>query len=379
MSDNHLRRRHALALLLTAMAAIAGYALMVYLTLQSNADDTLRTHLGRTRVYLEEAARHAESHLDTTDAVSAEEAFPDFRHAVFTAEAEHDFALEVADESMQQQTGVLLTQLDVQMDAYLEDVDALLAKGIALSPDHPEVRDLLLRELSELTEMVDRVIAAHQAERDRLTRELLLWELVPVLLILIILLLEYLFIFRPMAQTITDDRAALEALNRELERLASTDTLTGAFNRRKFQELSARESAAARRSGTPLSLVLLDIDHFKQFNDVHGHETGDAVLREVAQVLQENIRENDYLVRWGGEEFLVFAPGSGVPAGQVLGEKLRSKIAAHKVSGVHEVTISVGVVTVDGSTAMDLAIRRADEALYRAKANGRNQVCVAEA
>jgi diguanylate cyclase (GGDEF)-like protein len=379
MSDNHLRRRHALALLLTALAAIAGYALMVCLTLESNADEALRTHLGRTRVYLEEAARHAQTHLDTTDTVSAEEAFPDFRHAVFTAEAEHDFTVALADESLQQRTGVLLTQLDMQMDAYLEDVDALLAKGIALSPEHPEVRELLLRELSELTEMVDRVIAAHQAERDRLTRELLLWELVPVLLILLILLLEYLFIFRPMAQTITKDRAALEALNRELERLASTDTLTGAFNRRKFQEIAARACAAARRDGTPLSLVLMDIDHFKQFNDLHGHETGDAVLREVAQVLRENVRENDYLVRWGGEEFLVFAPGSGAQAGQALAEKLRTRIAAHKVSGVHEVTISAGAVTVDGNTAMDAAIRRADEALYRAKANGRNQVCVATA
>lgn len=379
MSDHHLRRRHALALLLTALAAISGYGLMVYLTLDSNADHALRTHLGRTRVYLEEAARHARSHLDTTDAVSPEEAFPDFRHAILTAENEHDVALALAGAVQHQQTGVLLTQLDLQMDAYLRDVDALLAQGIALSPEHPEVRELLLQELNELTEMVDRVIAAHDAERERLTRELLLWELVPVVLILVILVLEYLFIFRPMAQTITEDRAALEALNRELERLASTDTLTGAFNRRKFQELSVRECAAARRGGTPLSLVLLDIDHFKQFNDVHGHETGDAVLREVAQVLRENIRENDYLVRWGGEEFLVFAPGSGAPAGHALAEKLRTRIAAHKVSGVHEVTISLGVVTVDGNTAMDAAIRRADEALYRAKANGRNQVCIAAA
>lgn len=378
MSDNHLRRRHALALLLTALAATAGYGLMVYLTLMSNAESELRTRLGRTRVYLEEAARHAKAHLDTSDDVPPEEAFPDFMEAIHTADHEHDLAVALADDEMHQETGILLTQLDLQMEAYLRDVNALLSQGLALSPNHPEVQRLLQTELGRLTEMVDRVIASHQEERDRLTRELLLWELLPLFLIFTILLLEYIFIFRPMAQTITADRAALEALNRELERLASTDTLTGAFNRRRFQELATRECAAARRNGAMLSLVLLDIDHFKLFNDEHGHDTGDAVLREVAGVLRDNLRENDYLVRWGGEEFLIFAPGANANAGQALAEKLRARVAAHKVAGLHDVTISVGVVTVDGSAVMDVAIRRADEALYRAKANGRNQVCIAE-
>jgi diguanylate cyclase (GGDEF)-like protein len=173
-------------------------------------------------------------------------------------------------------------------------------------------------------------------------------------------------------------------LHRVVERQAVTDALTGLANRRQFYEVLGREYERAQRFGQPVSLILLDIDDFKQINDSRGHLAGDAVLHSVAATLGEVIREIDLAARYGGEEFAVLLPQTGPEGAANLAERLRSEIAARKIRfGTEEiagVTASFGVAAgpVNEQTQIDL-IASADAALYQAKREGKNHVTVSGA
>ena len=162
----------------------------------------------------------------------------------------------------------------------------------------------------------------------------------------------------------------------ELERLSSTDRLTGAWNRAHLDRVVASELDRSARSRQPLSLVLLDIDHFKLINDTHGHQSGDAVLCELVRAVGASVRSVDTLFRWGGEEFVVLAPSTGHRTGAILAEKIRRKLEQHDFGSVGSVTASLGVAEYVATESAQIWFRRADEALYRAKAGGRNCVCV---
>ena len=178
----------------------------------------------------------------------------------------------------------------------------------------------------------------------------------------------------------------LEASNRrafvlelELHRDARTDALTGLDNRRAMQERGPLELKRALRAGVPVALVLCDIDHFKNINDRHGHEVGDAVLRSVARTLRATVRETDLLGRWGGEEFLAVLVDSDARRAAEVAERMRAAVAAAPLEGVAEpATISIGVATrqhVDTvADAWEALLKEADTHLYRAKSEGRNRV-----
>jgi len=170
---------------------------------------------------------------------------------------------------------------------------------------------------------------------------------------------------------------ALQEANDRLELLATTDTLTGAYSRRKFNELVSGEVERARRYGHSLSLFILDIDHFKLVNDTHGHDAGDIVLRELADIIRAETRSADALARWGGEEFVVLAPGVGDRGCAELAERVRTAVAAHAFSGVGRVTASLGVAEYARGDTPDMLFARADRALYDAKEGGRDRVEVA--
>jgi diguanylate cyclase (GGDEF)-like protein/PAS domain S-box-containing protein len=165
----------------------------------------------------------------------------------------------------------------------------------------------------------------------------------------------------------------------ELYRLATTDPLTGIGNRRSFFDRAAIEVDKARRYARPLSLITLDIDHFKQINDRHGHECGDAVLKGVASRAAGLLRSVDLLGRIGGEEFGIVLPETPFVRGIEVAERLRHEIAALPYPSAMEsisVSASFGVSTLDASPAdsLEALMRRADHALYQAKASGRNAV-----
>jgi diguanylate cyclase (GGDEF)-like protein/hemerythrin-like metal-binding protein len=170
----------------------------------------------------------------------------------------------------------------------------------------------------------------------------------------------------------------LRAQIADLERLSSTDRLTGAWNRAHLDRVVAAELDRSMRSRQPVSLILLDIDHFKRVNDTLGHLAGDSVLCELVKVIGAAIRSVDTLFRWGGEEFVVLATATGYRAGATLAENIRAKAAQHRFTGVGSVTISLGVAEHIATESTEIWFRRVDEALYRAKEGGRNRVCVDE-
>jgi two-component system, cell cycle response regulator len=175
---------------------------------------------------------------------------------------------------------------------------------------------------------------------------------------------------------------------RKLAEGALHEPLTGLYNRRHFQERLASELAACQRHQHPLSLLLIDIDHFKKVNDAHGHLAGDEALKMIAHVMQGALRREDVLARYGGEEFVVLARETPVAGGKSLGERIRKAVERSRLSweGQHlaltvsiGVTVSVGIADFQpGRTDRDL-IEAADRALYQAKQAGRNCVVVVEA
>jgi diguanylate cyclase (GGDEF)-like protein len=167
---------------------------------------------------------------------------------------------------------------------------------------------------------------------------------------------------------------ALLASNRQLEELSRTDALTGLRNRRSFDEELAMRFEYALRYGRPLTLVMIDIDHFKEVNDAFGHPVGDAVLQKVAEVLKRTTRRSDVVARFGGEEFAVLLPETPMREALQFAEKIRAAVAAEDLGpGMPpRITISAGVAAISQSPE-DL-VAAADAALYRAKRSGRNRV-----
>ena len=172
--------------------------------------------------------------------------------------------------------------------------------------------------------------------------------------------------------------AELRAARHDIELLARTDSLTGLWNRRHFEDTVETEIERARRYGTPLSLLTLDADHFKRINDSHGHHVGDDVLREIARLLGLQIRRSDLLCRWGGEEFMVLVPETDGDRAAAMAEKIRERVAAHEFDGVGRVTVSIGVGQAGPHETADAWLRRVDAALYEAKLQGRNRVVLAD-
>jgi diguanylate cyclase (GGDEF)-like protein/hemerythrin-like metal-binding protein len=160
----------------------------------------------------------------------------------------------------------------------------------------------------------------------------------------------------------------------DLESLRATDPLTGAWNRVQLERLVDVEISRATRSGQPLTLVLLDIDHFKRVNDFYGHLTGDAVLKEFAGRIRQRMRGSDSLFRWGGDEFVVLAASVGYRGGAALAEGLRRTIADERFAEVGPITASLGVTEYIEGESAETWFERTDQALYAAKTAGRNRM-----
>lgn len=168
------------------------------------------------------------------------------------------------------------------------------------------------------------------------------------------------------------------AARSELRRQAQTDSLTRVFNRRRFMDLAGRALSAALRHGEALSVMMLDVDRFKAINDAHGHDVGDAVLVEVAARCSSLLRQEDVFGRVGGEEFAVLLPRIGGDDALVAAERIRSAVGGsgyRTPQGELRVTVSIGLSSIQGHDTLESMLKRADEALYRAKDEGRDRTC----
>ncbi len=168
-------------------------------------------------------------------------------------------------------------------------------------------------------------------------------------------------------------------LERELRERATTDTLTGVFNRRKMEEEIEQEiQKHARHSAPPISMAIFDIDRFKHVNDTFGHDAGDIVLKQVVDLVRQQLRDADMLARWGGEEFVILSSETALKEMYIVAERIRTTVETHPVAHVGRVTISLGIGEYRPGETQQSLLKRIDDALYLAKQSGRNQTRIAE-
>ncbi|HWK44806.1 MAG TPA: diguanylate cyclase [Stellaceae bacterium] len=245
-----------------------------------------------------------------------------------------------------------------------------------MDPSLPaELGPLFAIARDSLPKRLDAVAGIRQKVSERQSASLQWLEWVMLLVILLFLLVEAIAIFRPMVRRIRRDA-------RDLLRLATTDVLTGALNRRSFIARGQLELDRAIRHGRPLSLLMLDADHFKKVNDTFGHAGGDAVLRALADHLARTVRSSDLFGRLGDEEFAILLPETVLAAATGMAERLRAGIAAQVVISEDRAivfTVSIGVAMAEaGRTDVQHLLNAADAALHAAKVGGRNRVSIGD-
>jgi diguanylate cyclase (GGDEF)-like protein len=266
-----------------------------------------------------------------------------------------------------------------------------LAEGIAFcSMTRAAPQPNNMTEVLDLTEsfvaVMDRIVDQYTLEAEQRLRRFRFFELGVMTLILVVLGLEILFIFRPLARKLRRTAGSLETAMAELGRLSRRDGLTGVYNRRAFDEQLGDEWRRASRNHKPVSIILLDVDLFKEFNDTFGHQAGDRALIQVAQAVQARAeRVTDTVARYGGEEFVVLMPGTDAIGAQKVAEDIRGTVEnlniPHTGSGAGDrLTVSLGLACRIPEKNPDPAglVQAADQALYLAKNRGRNQVAVFE-
>lgn len=189
------------------------------------------------------------------------------------------------------------------------------------------------------------------------------------------------FIMKPVEPDLLDIRIRKVMDERRAQRLAITDGLTGLYNRRYFEERLDEEIHRSRRYDRPMSIIMIDIDFFKQFNDTCGHLKGDDVLRQLSHILQDYSRETDITARYGGEEFVMILPETSLESSRMLGERIRQAVDKAVFEGEEQIpatkiTVSVGVSCLTDDEGGYDALERADRALYKSKQAGKNLVTV---
>jgi len=193
--------------------------------------------------------------------------------------------------------------------------------------------------------------------------------------------------FRPYAKEIKTDDKELSLITfdeitneyvkiKELEQMASTDTLTKLFNRHKLNDVLEKEMALSSTIASPLSIIFIDIDYFKEVNDTHGHDVGDKVLIDIANIISSTTRVGDIAARWGGEEFMVTLQATDAAHASILAEKLRVAVESFEFAIVGNLTVSLGVTEYRANENEESFLKRVDKALYEAKESGRNRVVI---
>jgi diguanylate cyclase (GGDEF)-like protein len=201
------------------------------------------------------------------------------------------------------------------------------------------------------------------------------FSLIFSLTLMIVLFLLYTFLIDRYEKDLLEKSNNLQRLYEEVSRLAREDSLTGAFNRRKMDELIQAESVRSDRYKTFFSMIIFDLDDFKEINDRYGHDVGDGVLKQLIEVVRADLRSVDAIGRWGGEEFVILLPGIKIHQAVYVAQRVLKTIDKTEFSGGIHVTASFGVAQRMAGESFENFYRRLDQAMYKAKSNGKNQVC----
>jgi diguanylate cyclase (GGDEF)-like protein len=276
--------------------------------------------------------------------------------------------------------------LDRQVRRFIDDGLVFAGKPVEdLEHQKSRVESLLISASGELLVTLEEVTYLFQLESEKKTLNLLRIAQGSLVIALFVLLLQGLYIFRPMIHTIAQEKEELLKLNEDLAQQASIDGLTGVANRRRLDEFVQRELARSLRERTSMSVIMVDIDFFKAYNDVYGHLAGDECLKKVAHALTVAARRpTDLVARYGGEEFAIVLPNTDFPGMALIAEACRKSVeslaiphSGSLVSGV--ITISLGLAGItEEQRSIESLFDAADSALYKAKNSGRNKAVVFE-
>ncbi len=265
------------------------------------------------------------------------------------------------------------------LDAAVTDFVRRARLVAGMSADNPNLKSEANTIFAEAREPIltglDSVVSVHQATSETQLRSLEWMQKASLSVVIVTLIFEALIIFRPMVSRIA-------RYTQTLMRMAATDPLTGALNRRSFTDRANAELSRARRYDRPTALLMIDADRFKLVNDRFGHAGGDAVLQALSASLSQGLRPSDLLSRLGGEEFAVLLAETDLAGAAIAAERLRAAVAALAVEldgSVISFTISIGVVQINhDGMSLKAAMDKADEALYQAKADGRDRVVLSK-
>jgi diguanylate cyclase (GGDEF)-like protein len=369
VSARRLTAGYLSALLIIAGLTIASHLVLTFVLHHNKGDAAIINISGRQRMLSQRIASLAAEYRlgDAT-------ARPDFLAAINQFEAAETM-LSATNEATSDEAlrGIYAGGAD-SLNAQARDFVADARKIAALPPDDPAAAAPLTRVFAAarapLLGKLDEVVAIHQRETEHVLGELEALQLIILAIVLLTLAVEALAIFRPMISRIV-------LYTGEITRLATIDPLTELLNRRGFLDRCAAELLRARRHSRPLCLLMLDADHFKQINDAHGHDGGDAALRRLANAIRQVIRAGDIAGRLGGEEFGILLPETEIPGAMIMAERLRETIANLPVifrGDNIRLTVSIGLApVVPAPGGIEKALHDADVLLYEAKRAGRNR------
>ena len=255
-------------------------------------------------------------------------------------------------------------------------IDETLNLSIAVTKEDEALLNILQKAINSMTIQLHREIFNKwiPIKYEKGVNYELVWKIATGSLVIILLIIYWNRKIIKTNKLLKEAQENVREKNKELEKLATTDKLTNLYNRRKIEELLEFELNRSERFNHAFGLVIVDIDHFKEVNDTYGHQIGDKVLEEMANILNTNRRKTDFVGRYGGEEFVILCPESDVNGVLNLMESFKEKISNHEFFKVKNKTASFGVTMSQKNDTIESILKRADEALYQAKDNGRNRI-----
>ncbi len=256
------------------------------------------------------------------------------------------------------------------------EVDWISKQSVATSIKSPILHSIMQKAVSSVNTNQKNILtnALVNVKYEKGIDYNLIWKILFISAILILLFLYWTRKITLANRLLQEANKTIDIKNKELEILASTDKLTNINNRNKLDEILIIEANRTNRFSSIFGIIIIDVDHFKKVNDNHGHQMGDAILKEFSSILKTNIRKTDTLGRWGGEEFMIICTQTNCEGILALANSLKEKIESHDFSLKEQITASFGLSTFIKNENIDKLIKRADNALYSAKDKGRNRV-----